>query len=194
MVEEQTESLANKEQQRRGRWILLLMFLFFAVPLLTVLLMHKLDWHPKGDSRGDLLVPPRKIELEGAVQWNERWSLVYLAAQCEQPCEKRLHDMRQLQVSMAKDIDRVQRILITTTVDVNGLKQQYPDMQLVQEPSDKLATWAAQFNIENEDSMTSGRLYLVDPLGNLMMSYPADVPAADVRKDLTRLLRYSWAG
>jgi hypothetical protein len=34
----------------------------------------------------------------------------------------------------------------------------------------------------------------VDSLGYLMMSYPASFPLADVRKDIIRLLRYSWAG
>jgi hypothetical protein len=42
--------------------------------------------------------------------------------------------------------------------------------------------------------MESNRIYLVDSLGYLMMSYPANMALADVRKDITRLLRYSWAG
>jgi hypothetical protein len=35
---------------------------------------------------------------------------------------------------------------------------------------------------------------LIDPLGNLMMSYPKNAEPKGVRKDLMRLLKNSWAG
>jgi len=35
---------------------------------------------------------------------------------------------------------------------------------------------------------------LVDPLGQIMMSYPFSSLAKDIRKDISQLLRYSWAG
>jgi hypothetical protein len=38
------------------------------------------------------------------------------------------------------------------------------------------------------------RVYLVDPLGNFMMSYPADADPTGMRKDLARLLRISQIG
>ena len=38
------------------------------------------------------------------------------------------------------------------------------------------------------------RVYVIDPLGNLMMSYPADADANRMRKDLARLLRVSQVG
>ena len=37
-------------------------------------------------------------------------------------------------------------------------------------------------------------IYLVDPFGNLAMRFPPSLPAKDIRKDLVRLLKYSWAG
>ena len=37
-------------------------------------------------------------------------------------------------------------------------------------------------------------IYLVDPLGNLMMRYPRDPDPAKLVKDLQRLLRYSRIG
>jgi len=48
--------------------------------------------------------------------------------------------------------------------------------------------------MNDEVVSSSNRLYLVDPLGHLMMSYQAHLPLAAVRKDVTRLLRFSWAG
>jgi hypothetical protein len=40
----------------------------------------------------------------------------------------------------------------------------------------------------------SDRIYLVDPLGNLMMSYPGDADATGMKKDLQRLLKVSQIG
>jgi len=41
---------------------------------------------------------------------------------------------------------------------------------------------------------SSERLYLVDPLGNLLMSYSPDAPPRSVLDDLERLLRLSHIG
>jgi hypothetical protein len=35
---------------------------------------------------------------------------------------------------------------------------------------------------------------MVDPLGNLMLSYSNKVKPVEMRKDWARLLKYSWAG
>jgi hypothetical protein len=40
----------------------------------------------------------------------------------------------------------------------------------------------------------SGRVYLVDPFGNLVMSYAADAPARGLLEDLKRLLKLSQIG
>ena len=50
------------------------------------------------------------------------------------------------------------------------------------------------FVLDEQDPMRAGRVYLVDPLGNLMMSYqPEDEPSGMI-KDLERLLKYSGLG
>jgi len=38
------------------------------------------------------------------------------------------------------------------------------------------------------------RAILIDPRGNLIMTYPADVAAKNVRGDLERLLKFAWTG
>ena len=49
-------------------------------------------------------------------------------------------------------------------------------------------------DVQDAPAGGDNRIYLVDPLGNLMMSFGDDVPPADIRKDITRLMAYSWAG
>lgn len=197
---------SHKERSKpRGRWMLLLLFAFFALPLLLVVVMHKYDWHPQGNSRGELIAPPRLLktppqllDAQGvAVKpelWHDKWSMVYIANDCQQACNERLHIMRQLHASLAKDIGRVQRVLLTPSSNLESIRQQYPDLVILNQPAAELAILRQQFDLPGVPSGSEDRVYLVDPLGNLMMSYPSSIAVADVRKDLIRLLAYAWAG
>ncbi|MBA3696889.1 MAG: hypothetical protein H0W85_09100 [Methylotenera sp.] len=193
------------EMQRRGRKIFLLMLVFFVVPIIVVILMYHYNWKPQGASLGQLVQPPRLLSSpvdlknnEGASLksefWKEKWSVVYVAESCEKVCQDKLHDMRQLHASLYKDIERSQRVLITATQDVSDIKSNYPDLIVINQPIAHVAALTEQFQVNGADAKSSNRLYLIDPLGHLMMSYQPSVPLADVRKDITRLLRYSWAG
>lgn len=204
-MQEQTEQTTPNTEQTRGRWILALLFLFFAVPLLAVMLMHHYQWHPKGASRGELISPPVQLTIVAelldnqgkavtASIWHDKWSMVYVTGECDNICMERLHSMRQLHVSFAKDIERIQRILISTTHKAAELKQQYPDLLIINQPASALPNLSSQFDIAGEAAIASNRIYLVDPLGNLMMSYPLSIAPAEIRKDMQRLLKYSWAG
>jgi len=126
--------------------------------------------------------------------WKERWSIVYVTEDCQKTCLDKLHDMRQLHVSLYKDMPRAQRVLITTMQDTTAIKRDYPDLIVINQPSNQISTLMAAFEVNDESVASSNRLYLVDPLGHLMMSYQPELPLAAVRKDVTRLLRFSWAG
>ncbi|MFA6179473.1 MAG: SCO family protein [Candidatus Methylopumilus sp.] len=204
-MQEQTEQITPNTEQTRGRWILALLFVFFAVPLLAVMLMHHYQWHPKGDSYGELVSPPVPLTIAAelldnqgkavtASIWHDKWSMVYVTGECDDICTERLHSMRQLHVSFAKDIERIQRILISPTHKAAELQQQYPDLLIINQPAPALPNLNSQFDIAGEAAISGNRIYLVDPLGNLMMSYPLSIAPAEIRKDMQRLLKYSWAG
>jgi cytochrome oxidase Cu insertion factor (SCO1/SenC/PrrC family) len=195
----------NLAQQRKGRLVLILMLTFFVVPLVVVMMMYKFNWMPHSESMGDLVRPARLLNSEPALQeangqalpgdfWKTRWSIVYVADDCQAACLAKLHDMRQLHASLYKDMPRAQRVLITRTQDIAAIKRDYPDLIVLNQPAEHLAPFTAQFKVAEEDVATSNRLYLVDPLGHFMMSYSSDMPLATVRKDVARLLRFSWAG
>jgi hypothetical protein len=195
-------SVDNKWQ---GRRMLLLLVFFFSVPMAAVLLMHHFNWHPQGRSHGELISPPRTLHVPGELMslqgiyvepelLRDKWSMVYIAHDCQQQCEERVHAMRQIHASFAKDIQRVQRILVASGGNLQGLYQRYPDLLILSQPESEVEALRAQFDLSDAPAGTDNRIYLVDPLGNLMMSFPDSVPAGDIRKDITRLLAYSWAG
>lgn len=199
------KQLTELEMQRKGRKVFMLMVTFFVVPVIVVILMYKFNWKPSGNSLGELVNPPHllnkpseMIDSKGASLpekfWQTKWSVVYVANDCDTACLDKLHDLRQLHVSLYKDIERAQRVLITNTQDVTRIQQDYPDLIIINKPDNKVLNLVKEFQISSENPLTSNRVYLVDSLGYLMMSYPSSMPLADVRKDITRLLRYSWAG
>ncbi len=187
-------------EQRKGRFMLILLVLVFALPVAAVVLLHVAGWRPGGKSYGELVQPPRTLQFSemrtaanqpfGKADWLRKWHLVYVtAAECDPRCLEELHTMRQLHASLAKEIDRVQRVWLVAKMppaaQAEELQRQYPDLVVLTQA----AALVSQF-----DTPPGGYVYLVDPMGHLMMRY---LPGADpygMRKDLLRLLTYSWAG
>ena len=107
---------------------------------------------------------------------------------CDVTCETQLHDLRQIHAELNKEIDRVQRVLLCTTnaASLKEIQSRYPDLVILAGPA--VAKLATQFGAKEP------AVYLVDPLGNLMMRYPAGFETRGMFKDLMRLLTYSSAG
>jgi len=201
----EVENKEYLERQRRGRMMLLSMLIFFITPIIAVVAMYKLDWRPKGESIGELVVPAKLLTMNYALMssdgsvikpdvWKDKWSMVYIADRCEKKCHDKLHNMRQLHTSLYKEIPRMQRVFITNLQEVISIKQDYPDMLIINQPGTEISTLSDQFNVNSETPMSADRIYLVDPLGHFMMSYAPDTDPALIRKDVVRLMKYSWAG
>ena len=195
-------NLTAEQRQARGRWVFCLLAFFFALPIIIVALMYVFEWHPQGASQGELLAPPRPILLSGDLRdanaaplpadlLRDKWSMVYVTVQCEAQCLERLHTMRQLHASMAKDSARLQRILVAQDADWQRLQADYPDMVIINQPRAAIASLSEDLQVM---PMAESRIYLIDPLANLMMSFPESVAPKAVRKDLVRLLKAAWAG
>lgn len=207
----------DPQLQNKGRWQLFGLLVFFSCPIILVLLMVKFDWHPAIQTHGHLLRPPITIKLPDILMdsarpgtqpasqtevrqpcpscgfWLDKWSMVIVADACAAACQLQLGNIRQLHASLAKDIERMQRILIVGSGDVSNLRKQYPDLRIVELTEPNGSALRNQFYAAVPDR-TQDAIYLVDPRGQLMMVFPADLSPRLVRKDVTRLLRYAWAG
>lgn len=202
MIEDKKNS--TLAQQRKGRFIFIMMAIFFMVPVVVVVAMIKFDWKPSGTSYGELMSPPRLIqgatELKAASGqsaqqfWQDKWKMVYIANKCDELCMDKLHDMRQIHVSTYKHILRIERVLITQQKDVSEIQKKYPKLLILNQPTNNIGVLMQQFNINEEVATESNRTYLVDPVGYMMMSYQPSSDPAKIRKELIKLLKYSWAG
>ena len=111
---------------------------------------------------------------------------------CAAPCQAKVQLLKQVHTSLNKDIKRVQRVLVVPNdiqgETINELQKKYPDLIVLAGADAETVKFAAEFNV------TGAQVYLVDPLGNLMMSYPENTNAKALFSDLKRLLKNSWAG
>lgn len=125
------------------------------------------------------------------VDWARyRWSLIYAKmTPCETSCLDALDRVRQVHTALGRDQDRVQRVFLTgddrTEIDADDAL-----VVATLNPGRHVALVA----LLGEARLDTGRLYVVDPLGNLVMSYPADADRRHVLEDLERLLDVSKVG
>jgi ABC-type branched-subunit amino acid transport system substrate-binding protein len=114
------------------------------------------------------------------------------ATGCAEACAARVHMLKQVHTSINKDMDRVQRVLLvpadTGLQAYTDIQKKYPDLVILAGSDAEMVKFSAEFDANK------GNVFLVDPLGNLMMSYPDKFDPKGLRSDLTRLLKNSWAG
>jgi hypothetical protein len=178
------------EPQKRGRAQLALLALFFAAPFALAWLAYWLDWAPGATSNyGELVAPPRALSGAPLERLRGKWVLVtFDAATCDPYCERKLYFMRQLRRAQGRNQERVERLWLLT----DGAR---PAPRLLAAiAGTRLAPAAAHAPRFPAAGAVTDHIYLVDPLGNLMMRYPRDPDPGQMLKDLRRLLRTSQIG
>jgi hypothetical protein len=116
-----------------------------------------------------------------------RWALVIgSAGACEAACARLLYATRQARTMQGREQDRVARVLLVA--DGAPLSQEL----LAQHPGLVVAR-VAPAALAALPGGPAG-VYIVDPLGNLVLRYPDDPDIKRLAGDLSRLLRASRIG
>jgi hypothetical protein len=202
---------AGGRNSRLQAWLLAALFL---APLLaSFVLYYGGDWRPHGHTNhGDLVQPLRAlpaVSLPTAAggQTSPRlfigkWTLIYIGAgDCNERCRTALIDTRQVRLALGRDLDRVQRVFLYTGECCRGA---YDRSRLDREQSDLVSAsfegpTAGQLHsafpsVGGVPAAHGGRIYIADPLGNLVLSYAADAPRKGLLEDLKKLLKLSHIG
>jgi len=196
---------------KRGRRQLLALAALFFVPLALAFWMYYGSgaWRPGGDvSKGDLIDPARPLPqlsvptMQGAATRADfllgKWTMLYVGdGLCDERCRKALYLMRQSRIALNKDMDRVQRVFLVTgrCCDRGFLAQEHPDLVVARVDDAASAALLEPFPTYGGVPLAdAGRIYLVDPLGNLMMSYAPGAPDKALLTDVKKLLRLSHIG
>jgi hypothetical protein len=188
---------------RMGRLKMLVVLLICAAPVIASYLTYYVVRPDGRRNFGELIDPQRSLPdvtgstLDGkAVNLKElegQWLLVSVSpAACAEQCARHLYLQRQLREGLGKEKDRLDWVwLVNDTAPVApALLPALREATVVRVPSPQLSQWLAP----QPGHGLEEHLYLVDPLGNWMMRFPADLDnqgAAKVKRDLDRLLRAS---
>jgi hypothetical protein len=106
------------------------------------------------------------------------------AGACDAYCERKLYVMRQVRRAQGKDMDRIERLWVLTDAG-----KPRADVLAASEGTRVSSNGNYGFPGNPAD-----HIYLVDPLGNLMMRFPRDPDPSRMIKDLQRLMKYSRFG
>ncbi len=182
-----------------GKIQLLLILAVIVVPMVIAFF-----WRPTGAGNyGELVQPVRPIqdvvlqtlagESRAFSELKGKWTLIYFAAaSCPPACEQDLDKLRRIRLSLSENARRVQYAFVITRMDdddrLRVLTERHPAMLALTGTADNIAALERQFTSAPE------RIFLVDPLGNLMMSYPPNAEPRGIRSDLVRLLKVSRIG
>jgi hypothetical protein len=173
----------------------------FLLPLAVAFwLYYGIGWHPVGTvNHGELIRPVRpvpQLELQPAVAgetrpaelFHHKWSLVYIGdGQCDDACRNALYVMRQTRLSLNNEMTRVERVFIATSncCANDFLAHEHPGLKVFASAGD-VRPFPAEARAQS--------LFIVDPLGNLMMRFDVRDNPKGLLEDLKRLLKYSQIG
>jgi len=199
-----TEQVSMAERARSRRRLLLLAALFFG-PMVAAWLFIRFGSglvNLTPDSYGELVNPVITLEqfqlpVVGADLQSLQgvWTLLYpLKGACDEPCAQLLHDTRQVRTAMAKEMNRMQRVVLWQTDVLNAElplddPQRHPALRVFRGSAAELLPLWQQLPENPEQA-----LFLIDPMGNLMMRYPLDFEGKPLLKELNFLLKNSVLG
>ncbi|WP_179401179.1 SCO family protein [Burkholderia guangdongensis] len=190
---------------QRGRWMLLLVALVCAAPMIASYVTYYVI-KPRGGSTnyGALIDPQRPIPPSLTVV-DESGKTVPLASlrgvwlfvmtdksACDDACATKLYFMRQVRATQAGERERITTVWLRS--DANPIPDKvsaaYPDTRkLVADPAAIAAWLPADAGTQDTD-----HIYLVDPNGNLMMRFPKNPDPSKIKRDVTKLLKWSSIG
>jgi cytochrome oxidase Cu insertion factor (SCO1/SenC/PrrC family) len=188
----------------RGRWKMLAVLAVCAAPVLASYFTYYVI-KPTSRNNYGTLIDPRSYPIpqlsstaldgraEGLDKYKGKWIMLKVGGgECAQACQKQLFTMRQERLMQGKEMDRVERVWLVT--DRQPLEtiliREYDGMHMLHADPAAVAKWLPV----DTGTKAEDHIYLIDPLGNLMMRFPADPDPRKMYKDVNKLLKASSIG
>ena len=204
----------TQNQKIKGRWILFIVLAVCAAPMIASYLAYYVI-KPEGRTNYGTILDPRLYPMpeldarllgvadvnnaekadkqNGLTAYRGKWVMLTISSgACDAGCQKKLYDLRQLRLAQGKEMDRIERVWAVTDaqpVDTLLLRE-YDGMHVLKINADVLKKWLPT----EADTQISDHIYMIDPLGNLMMRFPKNADPNKIKKDISKLLRASAIG
>jgi cytochrome oxidase Cu insertion factor (SCO1/SenC/PrrC family) len=184
---------------RNPRVKLLAIMALFALPIVASTVAYRLFRPEATANYGELLLPPERITTArfkkpdgAAFEFSEvsgKWLLIVSdAGACPEACRSKLTLVRQLRLMLGRNAGRVVRVFVaddTRPVEPSTLAA-FEGTVVIAPP---LGTVLPLAPVNDR-----AHIYVADPLGNVMMRFPADAEPRRMLRDLERLLKASQVG
>jgi cytochrome oxidase Cu insertion factor (SCO1/SenC/PrrC family) len=194
----------NANPANRNPYTLWFVVLAFVAPVVVAYVMYFSGAITTYSNNGEILNPivdvaDFKLKDDKNVSVSRealtrKWRLIsFVGAECDEACNARLYDSRQVHKSLGKDQERVERLIVhlePAGSALSGLiKSDYPKAINVY-GSEKIISdvLGAGAGISNNE------IYLVDPIGNVMMRFSNELTKKEIKSDLKKLLKVSQIG
>jgi cytochrome oxidase Cu insertion factor (SCO1/SenC/PrrC family) len=187
-------------RRRRGRQIALSILAICAAPTIAAWFVYFV-WPPQTRANYGELIEAHPLpgfelrRLDGTLfrlsQLRGKWLLLRIdSGACTEACRANLFNMRQVRLAQGKDAERIESVWLLTDASVPdaALLGDFAGMHVVRVPGNTILT---EFPGARDPG---GHIYVIDPLGNLMLRFPVDPDPRRMVKDLARLLRASRIG
>lgn len=194
---------ANTTTPERSNTTLWLLLASFILPAIAAYAYYFFGDRPEPDTYGELISPVIDIErleltdvLDQPIPRKEltsRWRMFYITADsCAEQCEQSLYNMRQINIALGKNQDRVDHVVIhsaTIRPDfIDLLEQQHPHIMRAKIPAQNLQL------LQLQNPAQQSAIYLMDPHGNIMMRFADGLDPKLILKEINKLLKISRIG
>ena len=184
-------------RRRKARRTLAAVALVCAAPVVASYVAYYV-LHPSARTNyGELDAKPAP-EIVGATPEGGAWRLSALRGHwvllvldtdgCDAACERALYATRQARTIQGREQDRIERVLLQPSgvaAPSASVRGEHPGLTVAQADPRQ---WTALLEGKPQS------IVLVDPLGNLVLRYPADPDIRGLARDLERLLKASRIG
>jgi len=202
----------NKPAVKRSLTPMVLVFLCSLAPIVAafVVYMNPQWWPTDSSNYGTLLTPQRPMPVASELRLTTldgkpfdleslkgKWLLVAAdGAACPESCARKLFITRNSHASQGKNVDRLARVWFITddAVVPDKVLEAYKGTVMVRVDPDQLARFLLARDTAAGQPGLQDPIWVIDPLGNLMMQYPAEADGVRVRKDISKLVYNSRIG
>jgi cytochrome oxidase Cu insertion factor (SCO1/SenC/PrrC family) len=189
-----SEGHAKAERRLTSLWLLIAVTI---APVLASYLAYYV-WQPSRHVNYGELLEPRPLPdaaltlADGTpFRWRQlagKWVLATAdSGACDAYCRQKLVYLRQLRLAQGTEKERIERAWLITDAAAPepALLAQHPGLWPIR------ASGADMLKLFPVAGSLADHIYVIDPLGNLMMRYPRDADPRKMLKDVARLLRHS---
>ncbi len=191
--------MRTPSSKKRTFWVLIFLAVLFVLPILAAHLVYQYGRNYLMTHRtnyGVLLESPLNVKkVQALAVGHGKWQLlyVYLEPTCQKACKKKLFFMKQIQLALGRERERLVNVFVTVSPEALPMREKSLKARLGIYHGQMTLQVLKSFFTQTDYGLVSG-FYLVDPLGNLILFYPQNENPNHILKDLKRLLRASRIG